>query len=61
MVIDRIRQKCGKKLIIEFRLSGDEALAGGITPEETVKLAKDAHIGKTELLELLEECYKKHI
>ena len=40
MVIDRIRQKCGKKLIIEFRLSGDEALAGGITPEETVKLAK---------------------
>ncbi|GJN65154.1 MULTISPECIES: GntR family transcriptional regulator [Faecalibacterium] len=28
---------------------------------ETVKLAKDAHIGKTELLELLEECYKKHI
>ncbi|MCF2662545.1 FAD-dependent oxidoreductase [Pseudoflavonifractor phocaeensis] len=40
MVIDRIRQKCGKDLIIEFRLSGDETLEGGITPEETVELAK---------------------
>jgi 2,4-dienoyl-CoA reductase-like NADH-dependent reductase (Old Yellow Enzyme family)/thioredoxin reductase len=40
MVIDRIRQKCGSKLIIEIRISGDETVPGGITPEETVELAK---------------------
>lgn len=40
MVIDRIRQKCGRKLLIEIRLSADETVPGGITPKETVEFAK---------------------
>lgn len=40
MVIDRIRQRCGPDTLIEFRLSADEDVPGGITPEETVELAK---------------------
>lgn len=40
MIIDRIRQRCGENMIIEFRLSGEEDTPGGITIDETVELAK---------------------
>lgn len=40
MVIDRIREKCGKKMIIEVRISGEEAVEGGLTKEDTVELAQ---------------------
>lgn len=40
MVIDRIRQKCGSKMILEVRVSGEEAVEGGLTKEDTVELAK---------------------
>lgn len=39
MIVDRIRQKC-PNLIIEFRLSGEEATEGGIPIEETIEFAK---------------------
>ncbi|MDR1651377.1 MAG: FAD-dependent oxidoreductase [Synergistaceae bacterium] len=39
MIADRIRRKCGEKLIIEFRLSGEEDTPGGITIDETVEFA----------------------
>jgi 2,4-dienoyl-CoA reductase-like NADH-dependent reductase (Old Yellow Enzyme family)/thioredoxin reductase len=39
MIVDRIRRKCGDKLIIEFRLSGEEDTPGGITIDETVEFA----------------------
>jgi 2,4-dienoyl-CoA reductase-like NADH-dependent reductase (Old Yellow Enzyme family)/NADPH-dependent 2,4-dienoyl-CoA reductase/sulfur reductase-like enzyme len=39
MIVDRVRQKCGDKLIIEFRLSSEEDTPGGITIDETVKFA----------------------
>ena len=46
MVVDRIRQKCGPNLIIEYRLSGEEDVPGGITVDETVEFAKllDGHV-----------------
>lgn len=40
MIIDRIREKCGPDLLIEFRLSADEDTPGGITIDETVEFAK---------------------
>ncbi|MBS6221541.1 FAD-dependent oxidoreductase [[Clostridium] symbiosum] len=40
MVIDRIRQKCGDKMIIEVRISGEEDVEGGLTKEDSVELAK---------------------
>lgn len=39
MVLERIRQRC-PRLIIEARISGDETLEGGITPEEAVEIAR---------------------
>lgn len=39
MVLESIRKKC-PRLIIEARISGDETLEGGITPEDTVKIAQ---------------------
>lgn len=39
MIVDRIREKC-PNLIIEFRLSGEEGIEGGITIDETVEFAK---------------------
>lgn len=40
MVVERIREKCGSDLIIEFRLSGEEDTPGGITIDETVEFAR---------------------
>ena len=40
MIVDRIREKCGDDLIIEFRLSGEEDTQGGITADEAVAFAK---------------------
>ena len=39
MVADRIKQKCGKDFLIEASLSGVEP-PGGLTLEDTIKLAK---------------------
>ena len=40
MVIDKIRQKCGKDFPIEFRMSGSELIDGGLTIEDSVDIAK---------------------
>jgi len=40
MVVDRVRQKVGNKLIIAVRISGEEAAEGGLTAEDSVELAK---------------------
>lgn len=40
MIVDRIREKCGDNLLIEFRLSGEEDTEGGISVEETIEFAK---------------------
>lgn len=40
MIVDRIREKCGHDLLIEFRLSAEEGIPGGITIDETVEFAK---------------------
>lgn len=40
LVIEKIREKCGPKLLIEFRMSGSELIDGGYTIEEGVEIAK---------------------
>ncbi|MDR2655399.1 MAG: NAD(P)/FAD-dependent oxidoreductase [Oscillospiraceae bacterium] len=40
MVCRKIRERCGKNFIIEYRMSGDEHLDGGSTMEEAVEFGK---------------------
>ena len=40
MVIDRIRQRCGPGLLIEYRMSGAEEIEGGLSKEEGIEFAK---------------------
>lgn len=43
-VLDEVRKKCGPRLVIEYRISLDEKVQGGMGPEETLeflKMAKD--------------------
>ncbi len=40
MVIDRIRQRCGRDFLIEYRMSGSEEIEGGLSKEEGIELAK---------------------
>ena len=40
MVIDRVRQAVGPDFLIEYRLSGEELVEGGLTIEDTVEFAK---------------------
>ena len=39
-VIDRIRKKCGEDLIIEYRISGDELVEGGMRVEDVIRFLK---------------------
>ena len=40
MVIDRVRERCGDKFLIEYRFSACEEIEGGLTIEEGVEFAK---------------------
>lgn len=39
-VLDAIRRKCGDRLIIEYRISLDEKVPGGMQPDETLEFLK---------------------
>ena len=39
-VIKRIRQKCGKDFLLEYRISGDELIKGGMKIDEVVEFVK---------------------
>lgn len=40
MVLDRIRERVGKRILIELRISGNEKCEGGITEEETIRFVE---------------------
>ena len=40
LVVERIRKKCGPRLLIEFRMSGSEVIENGYGIEEGIKMAK---------------------
>ncbi|MGI5971550.1 MAG: FAD-dependent oxidoreductase [Oscillospiraceae bacterium] len=37
MVLDRIRERCGEDFLIEYRLSADEMVPGGLTIDDTIE------------------------
>jgi 2,4-dienoyl-CoA reductase-like NADH-dependent reductase (Old Yellow Enzyme family)/thioredoxin reductase len=39
-VLDALRKKCGPGLIIEYRISLDEKIRGGLTPDEVIEFLK---------------------
>ncbi len=39
-VINRVRKKCGRDLLIEYRISGDELVEGGMKIDETIEFVK---------------------
>jgi 2,4-dienoyl-CoA reductase-like NADH-dependent reductase (Old Yellow Enzyme family)/thioredoxin reductase len=49
MVIDRVRQRCGKDFLIEYRMSGSEEIEGGLSKEEGIAFAKLLD-GKVDIL-----------
>jgi len=46
MIFDRIKQRCGEDFLIDLRMTGAEPYKGGITIEDSIKLAKllEGHI-----------------
>ena len=40
MILDAIRQRVGRKLLIEYRISGSELTEGGFSPEDCVRYLK---------------------
>ncbi len=49
LVIEKIREKCGPKLLIEYRMSGSEIIANGYGIEEGIEIAK-ALDGKVDII-----------
>lgn len=47
-IIDRIREKCGEDLIIEYRISGDELVEGGLKVDDVIEFLKMVE-GKIDL------------
>jgi len=39
-IINRIRQKCGRDFLIEYRISGDEMIEGGMKIEDVIEFVK---------------------
>ncbi len=40
MVLDRIRERVGRKILIELRISGSEKIEGGITTDEAIRFVE---------------------
>ena len=40
MVIDRVRERVGKRFLIEYRMSGSEEIEGGLSKEDGIEFAK---------------------
>ena len=60
MVIDRIREAAGPEFLIEYRLSGEELVEGGITIEDTVDFAKRIE-KKVDIIHVSVGIYHLHV
>ncbi|MBN1982103.1 MAG: FAD-dependent oxidoreductase [Chitinivibrionales bacterium] len=59
MIIDKIREKCGKLFPIELRISGDELFDGGMKLDETVEVAKLLD-GQVEIIHISAATFHQH-
>jgi len=60
MVIDRIREAVGPDFLIEYRLSGEEVIEGGITIDDTVDFAKRIE-KKVDIIHVSVGIYHLHV
>jgi 2,4-dienoyl-CoA reductase-like NADH-dependent reductase (Old Yellow Enzyme family)/thioredoxin reductase len=60
MVIDRVRKAVGPDFLIEYRLSGEELIEGGITIEDTVEFCKLIE-KKVDIIHVSVGIYHKHV
>lgn len=60
MVIDRVRKAVGPDFLIEYRLSGEELIEGGLTIEDTVEFAKEIE-NKVDIIHVSVGIYHLHV
>ncbi|MBP2649918.1 MAG: NADH:flavin oxidoreductase, Old Yellow Enzyme family [Firmicutes bacterium] len=60
MVIDRIRQAVGKNFLIEYRVSGEELVDGGLTIDDVVDFAKRIE-NKVDIIHVSVGIYHLHV
>nr|WP_298054969.1 FAD-dependent oxidoreductase [uncultured Lachnoanaerobaculum sp.] len=60
MVCDKIKEVCGKDMIIEYRLSGSERMEGGMTLDDGIEFAKiiQDHV---DILHITSGAYQDHV
>jgi 2,4-dienoyl-CoA reductase-like NADH-dependent reductase (Old Yellow Enzyme family)/thioredoxin reductase len=60
MVIDAVREQCGDDFLIEYRVSGDERVEGGMHIEETAEFCKLIQ-DKVDLIHVTSGIYHSHV
>ncbi|MGI5970916.1 MAG: FAD-dependent oxidoreductase [Oscillospiraceae bacterium] len=60
MVIDRIREVCGPDFLIEYRVSGDERVPGGMGIEETAEFCRLID-KKVDIIHVTAGIYHQHV
>ncbi len=60
MVLDRIREVCGDKLLIEYRLSGSERVPGGLELEEAAQFAALIQ-DRVDIIHVTSGLYHNHV
>ncbi len=60
MVLDRIRKEVGEDFLIEYRISGDERIEGGMHIDESVEFCKMIE-NKVDLIHVTSGIYHSHV
>ncbi|MDR0851148.1 MAG: NADH:flavin oxidoreductase, partial [Clostridiales Family XIII bacterium] len=60
MVLDAVRKECGEDFLIEYRVSGDERVDGGMQIEETAEFCKLIQ-DKIDLIHVTSGIYHSHV
>ncbi len=60
MVIDRIRERCGDDLLIEYRVSGSERVPGGLELDDCIKFCQLIQ-DKVDIIHVTSGMYHNHV
>ncbi len=60
LVLDKVRAEVGEDFLIEYRVSGDERVAGGMNLEETIEFCKIIQ-DKVDLIHVTAGIYHSHV
>ncbi len=62
LVLEKIRERCGTGFIIEPRISGEEAVPGGMTKEESARFARMlAQAGLADIIQVSQGIYREPV